>query len=70
VPESTDRKIGKYLYFYCMKESVYSRLRAITKKAHEQGKKQNIKTVSSSSLHQVIKTKEQADLFMKLLKDA
>jgi hypothetical protein len=53
-----------------MKESVYSRLRAITKKAHEQGKKQNIKTVSSSSLHQVIKTKAQADLFMKLLKEA
>ena len=29
----------------------------------------NIRTVGSSSLHQIIKTKEQADRFMKELKD-
>jgi hypothetical protein len=53
-----------------MKETIYSRVMALAKKAREQGKKQDIKTVSSSSLHQIIKTKEQADRFMKLLKEA
>lgn len=53
-----------------MKETIHSRLIALAKRAREQGKKQDIKTASSSSLHQVIKTKEQADRFMKSLKEA
>jgi len=53
-----------------MKESLHSRVSALAKKAREEGKRQNIKTVGSSSLHQVIKTKEQADKFMKLLREA
>lgn len=53
-----------------MKESLHNKIMAITKKAREQGNKPNLKTVGSSSLHHVIKTKEQADLFMKLLKQA
>ena len=53
-----------------MKETIHNRVMALVKKAREQGKKQDIKTVSSSSLHQVIKTKEQADRFMKSLKEA
>ena len=53
-----------------MKESIHSRVLALAKRAREQGKKQNVKTVGSSSLHQVIKTKEQADRFMKSLKEA
>ena len=53
-----------------MKETIHNRVMALAKKARQQGKKQDIKTVSSSSLHQVIKAKEQADRFMKLLKEA
>jgi hypothetical protein len=53
-----------------MKETIHNRVMALVKKAREQGKKQDIKTVGSSSLHQVIKTKEQADRFMKSLKEA
>jgi S-ribosylhomocysteine lyase LuxS involved in autoinducer biosynthesis len=53
-----------------MKDSLQIRMEAILKKARE-GKMptRNIRTVGSSSLHQIIKTKEQADLFMKKLKD-
>jgi hypothetical protein len=53
-----------------MKESIAHKVEALTKKAKENGKKTSAKLVSHSSLHHVIKTKEQAALFMKLLKDA
>ena len=53
-----------------MKDSVQIRMEAILKKARE-GKMpaKNIRAVGSSSLHQIIKTKDQADRFMKKLKD-
>jgi hypothetical protein len=50
-----------------MKESLHNRVLALAKRAREEGKKQHVKTVGSSSLHQVIKTREQADKFMKSL---
>jgi hypothetical protein len=53
-----------------MKESIAHKVAALTKKAKENGKKADTKLTGSSSLHQVIKTKQQADLFMKLLKEA
>lgn len=53
-----------------MKETLANKVAALTKKARENGKKAEVKVPASSSLHQVIKTKEQADLFMKLLKEA
>jgi hypothetical protein len=43
---------------------------ALIKRAKEEGKKMDIKSSSHSSLHKIIKTKEQADLFMKHLKEA
>ena len=53
-----------------MKETIERKVAALTKKARENGKKPDAKLAVSSSLHQVIKTKEQAALFMKLLKEA
>jgi len=55
-----------------MKETIANKVAALTKKARENGKKgiTEVKVVPSSSLHQVIKTKEQAALFMKLLREA
>lgn len=53
-----------------MKETLARKVAALTRKAKENGKKADVKLSTSSSLHQVIKTKEQAALFMKLLKEA
>lgn len=53
-----------------MKKTIARKVAALTKKAREKGQKPEVKLASSSSLHQVIKTKEQAALFMKLLKEA
>jgi hypothetical protein len=53
-----------------MNQSIERKLAALTKKAKENGRKPDAKAPVSSSLHKVIKTKEQADLFMKLLKEA
>jgi hypothetical protein len=53
-----------------MKETLARKVAALTKKAKENGKTGDVKLATSSSLHQVIKTKEQAALFMKLLKEA
>jgi len=53
-----------------MKKTIARKVAALTKKAKEQGKKPEVNLATSSSLHQVIKTKEQAALFMKLLKEA
>ena len=61
------RKFKNILNLDFMKESLHNRVLALAKRAREEGKKQNIKTVGSSSLHQVIKTREQADKFMKSL---
>jgi hypothetical protein len=53
-----------------MKDSVQIRIEAILKKARE-GKMpvKNIRTVGTSSLHKIIKTKARADRLMKELKD-
>ena len=53
-----------------MKKTIAKKVAALTKKAKEQGKKPEVNLATSSSLHQVIKTKEQAGIFMKLLKEA
>ncbi|HEY8893928.1 MAG TPA: hypothetical protein VIM79_03905 [Niastella sp.] len=54
-----------------MNKSIERKLAALTKKAKEHGRKAEAKAIPvSSSLHKVIKTKEQAELFMKLLKEA
>lgn len=53
-----------------MNKSIQRKVEALTKKAKGAGKKAEVKLAVSSSLHQVIKTKEQAALFMKLLKEA
>lgn len=53
-----------------MKETIARKVAALTKKAKESGKKPAVKLAEQSSLHQVIKTKEQAQLFMKLLKES
>jgi len=53
-----------------MKKTIARKVAALTKRAREQGKNPEMKLATSSSLHQVIKTKEQAALFMKLLKEA
>lgn len=53
-----------------MKESLEDKLAALDKKAKEGGKKLKVRNPPKSSLEQVIKTKAQADLFMKLLKEA
>ena len=53
-----------------MKEPLTSRIEKLAKKASQSATKKNIKSAGHSSLHQVIKTKQQADLFMKLLREA
>jgi|ADGO01.1.fsa_nt_gi hypothetical protein len=54
-----------------MKQSIAKKVAALTQRAKEHGqKKADVKPASGSSLHRVIKTKEQAALFMKLLKEA
>jgi hypothetical protein len=53
-----------------MEKAIENKVAALAKRAKENGKKPAVKLAPSSSLHQVIKTKEQADLFMKLLKEA
>jgi len=56
--------------FELMEKSIERKVAALTKKAKENSRKADAKLAPSSSLHQVIKTKEQAELFMKLLKEA
>jgi hypothetical protein len=52
-----------------MKDSVEMQIQALTKKAKKEGVKlPPDSSRSRSSLHQIIKTKEQADRFMKLLR--
>lgn len=53
-----------------MKENLNSRIEKLTIKARAATPKAEIKTAGHSSLHQIIKTKQQAELFMKLLKEA
>jgi hypothetical protein len=54
-----------------MKEKVEDRIKTLTEKAHGQGKSQNTNlTRNRSSLHKIIKTKEQASVFMKLLQSS
>ena len=54
-----------------MKQTIARKVAALTRKAKQEGKKAEAKpAIANSSLHQVIKTKEQAALFMKLLKEA
>jgi len=53
-----------------MKEKLASRIEKLAKRASKTSMKPGIKSSGSSSLHQIIKTKQQADLFMKLLKEA
>ncbi|WP_153825442.1 hypothetical protein [Niastella caeni] len=53
-----------------MNKTIERKLAALNKKAKEDGRKAEAKAPVSSSLHRVIKTKEQANLFMKLLKEA
>lgn len=53
-----------------MKEKLASRIEKLAKRANKSAVKIEVKTSGNSSLHQIIKTKQQADLFMKLLKEA
>ncbi len=54
-----------------MDEKLASKINYLIQKAKESPKKSKATTVRNrSSLHKIIKTKEQADLFMKLLKSA
>ena len=53
-----------------MKESISDKIAALTRKAKENGKKIKVRNPGKSSLEQVIKTKAQADLFMKWLREA
>ena len=53
-----------------MNENLHKRIEALIKKAGNTSQLKNVRTVSVSSLHQIIKTKEQAARFMKLLKEA
>lgn len=53
-----------------MKEKLASRIEKLAKRASKTAMKKDVKTSGSSSLHQIIKTKQQADMFMKLLKEA
>lgn len=71
------RNNGKKTYIWIeptlfgMKQTIARKVAALTKKAKQEGKKTEPKAViANSSLHQVIKTKEQAALFMKLLREA
>ena len=53
-----------------MKESLDDKIAAFIKKAKDEGKKIKVRNPPKSSLERFIKTKAQADLFMKLLKEA
>jgi ribosome-associated translation inhibitor RaiA len=53
-----------------MKESISTKIEKLTRQAKDHGKKVEVKVPVQSSLHHVIKSKQQADLFMKLLKEA
>jgi len=53
-----------------MKEQLAKRIEQLAKRASSSAVKANVKPSGNSSLHQIIKTKQQADLFMKLLKEA
>jgi len=53
-----------------MKENLNSRIEKLVKTARVSATKAEVKAAGHSSLHQIIKTKQQADLFMKLLKEA
>jgi hypothetical protein len=53
-----------------MEKAIERKVAALVKKARGKGPKAEPRLAVSSSLHQVIKTKEQADLFMKLLREA
>ena len=56
------------VYLSCMDEVVKRKLEEIKKKAKEGGIEGKPTLRNASSLHQIIRTKEQADLFMDLLK--
>ncbi|MDR3713218.1 MAG: hypothetical protein P4L51_10415 [Puia sp.] len=53
-----------------MNEKLTSRIEKLAVKAAATKVKVDVKSSGSSSLHKIIKTKKQADLFMKLLKEA
>ncbi len=53
-----------------MKEKLAKRIEQLANRASKSAVKANVKPSGNSSLHQIIKTKQQADLFMKLLKEA
>ena len=53
-----------------MKETISKKIENLTRQAKSQGKQSQIKVPVQSSLHHVIKSKQQAALFMKLLRDA
>ncbi|HWK06777.1 MAG TPA: hypothetical protein VNS58_24245 [Puia sp.] len=53
-----------------MKEKLISRIETLAKRASATAVKADVKSSGNSSLHQIIKTKQQADLFIKLLKEA
>jgi hypothetical protein len=53
-----------------MNEKLATRIEGLAKKASKSAVKADVKLSGNSSLHQIIKTKQQADLFMKLLKEA
>ncbi len=53
-----------------MKEKLNERVAALAMKARASRQLKDVRTVSASSLHQIIKTKEQAARFMKLLREA
>ena len=53
-----------------MKETISNKIERLTRQAKSQGQKVELKIPVQSSLHHVIKSKQQADLFMKLLKEA
>ena len=53
-----------------MKEQLNTRIDKLVKKASLKTAKVEVRSSGHSSLHQIIKTKQQADLFMKLLKEA
>ena len=53
-----------------MKEKLASRIEKLRKMANKAAVNVEVKHAGNSSLHQIIKTKQQADMFMKLLKEA
>lgn len=53
-----------------MKEKLSDGVAALAKKARANGQVKDVRVAHASSLHQIIKTKAQAERFMKLLKEA